>query len=359
MSNFFTETNWLLIFSLVFGSAALAVLGDWVGSKYGKKRLSIFKLRPKHTSRLITALTGALIAVGILGVMSVFSQDVRTALFGMKYIQQQIYDLQYKLNQSQAIEENARISLDITGFELASMRNDRLILEHERDELETTIEIMREESDQLKRDLNSMRSESIALSANVLLFQDSFEAGMSEAEIKEEFEKFKQQVKIGLIEQIAKRTTFRLRDVEAEFNDDEERELIKILSSADSRYYVRALSLENNTYADDMKIKIKLVYGISEKIYDKGEIIYRKFFMVDRNSEDVLHLFLRELKNHAIAAGILPEPATNTVGILSGEEFFNAVELLNKINAPVIINAIASNDIYTEGPVRIEILFEE
>ena len=139
MRSFLSGTNWLLIFSLIFGSAALAVLGDSVGSKYGKKRISLFGMRPKHTSRLITALTGALIAVGILGVMSIFSQDVRTALFGMKLLRQQMYTLQFQLTQSEQNTTNMRIelaetaaSLDLTGFELDSMRNDKLILEQEK-----------------------------------------------------------------------------------------------------------------------------------------------------------------------------------------------------------------------------------
>ena len=138
MRVFLSGTNWLLIISLIFGSAALAVLGDSVGSKYGKKRISLFGLRPKHTSRLITAMTGALIAVGILGVMSVFSQDVRTALFGMKLLRQQMYSLQFQLTQSEQNTTQMRVelaeaaaSLDLTGFELDSMRNDKFILEQE------------------------------------------------------------------------------------------------------------------------------------------------------------------------------------------------------------------------------------
>ena len=146
--SFFSGTNWLLILSLVFGSAALAVLGDSLGSKYGKKRISLFGLRPKHTSRLITAITGALIAAGILAVMSVLSQDVRTALFGMKILQQQMYDLQFQLNQSEENANQARVSLaeaaaslDLTGFELDSMRNDQLILEQQKNELEASVRL--------------------------------------------------------------------------------------------------------------------------------------------------------------------------------------------------------------------------
>ena len=111
MRAFLSGTNWLLIISLIFGSAALAVLGDSVGSKYGKKRISLFGLRPKHTSKLITAMTGALIAVGVLGVMSVFSQDVRTALFGMKLLRQQMYSLQFQLTQSEQNTTQMRVEL--------------------------------------------------------------------------------------------------------------------------------------------------------------------------------------------------------------------------------------------------------
>ncbi|MBQ3450117.1 MAG: DUF3084 domain-containing protein, partial [Synergistaceae bacterium] len=88
---------------------------------------------------------------------------------------------------------------------------------------------------------------------------------------------------------------------------------------------------------------------------------YRKFFadMSKHKAEEMLHYFLRELRNKALNDGIIPEPATSNVGTLDGEAFFSAVETLNAITEPVIITALASGDIYTEGPVVISIIFEE
>ena len=103
--------NWFLILSLILGSAALAFLGDVLGFRYGKQRISIFGLRPKYTSRLITAITGGVITVIVLGVLSAFSQDVRTALFSMNYLQQQLLDLRFQLNQSQEIADQAQEAL--------------------------------------------------------------------------------------------------------------------------------------------------------------------------------------------------------------------------------------------------------
>lgn len=362
------NTNWLLILSLIFGSAALSVAGDSIGTKYGKKRISLFGLRPRHTSRLITAITGALIASGTLGVMAVFSQDVRTALFGMKILQQRMNELQFQLNQSEANAEHTRLSfveasasLDIVGFELDTMKNDKLILEQEKRDLEVLIRIMRDESEQLKKDLKTMRSESIALNANTLLGQLAFEPGMSRSEIISGLNALKQQVRINALSKISDQSFSRLRDIPVIFNADEEEELIRELESADIRQYVRALSGENTALDDNMRITVRLETGSSILIYHDGEPVYRKFFadMSKYKSEEILHYFLRELRNKAINDGIIPEPATNNVGTLDGEAFFNAVETLKAINEPVIISAIASGDIYTEGPVVINLVFEE
>lgn len=370
-SSFVADTNWLLILLLTLGSAVLAVVGDSLGSKYGKKRMSLFGLRPKHTSRLITAMTGAFIAIGVLAVLSFFSQDVRTALFGMKLLQQQLYDLQFRLRQSEDSAEQTRISLaeaaaslDLTSFELDSMKNDQVILEQQKKELETTLGIMREESEHLKNQLKSLRSEAIALSANVLLGQTAFEAGTSREEIIAGINALKQRVRLNVLERISDQSFTRLRNVPVEFDAEEETALIDELASSDERQYVRALSGENYTLGDNMRIMIRLFTGTSIIIYRDGEPVYRKFFMNDRtdsrnSSEQMLHIFLRELRNKAINDGILPEPSTNNVGTLDGETFFDAAETLSEITGPVIISAIASENIYTEGPVVIDIFFEE
>ena len=65
--------------------------------KIGKKRLSIFGLRPKYTSILITIITGIVVAGTSVLVMSIVSQDVRTALFRMHEIQATLASTQEQL----------------------------------------------------------------------------------------------------------------------------------------------------------------------------------------------------------------------------------------------------------------------
>ena len=368
LEHLFSAANWLLILSIVLGSAGLAVLGDSVGTKYGKKRISLFGLRPKHTSRLITAFTGAFIAAGTLAITSMLSQDVRTALFGMKVLQEQLQNLQVQLVQSEENAQQARISLaeaaaslDLTSFELDSMKNEQLLLEIQRDELQASLQVMREESQQLKDEIKALRSEAIAMNANVLLGQRAFEPGMTREEIVAGINLLKQQVRLNVLAHISNHSFTRMRDIPVEFDAEAEAALMDELVSADMRQYVRALSGENYVFGEDLQIMVKLETGTSIIIYPEGSPVYRKFFMNNSKaqSEEILHVFLRELRNKAINDGILPDPATNNIGTLEGEAFFSAVETLGKIDTPVIISAYAREDIYTEGPVVIDIEFEE
>ena len=241
------------------------------------------------------------------------------------------------------------------------MKNDQLLLELQRDELEASLRVMHEESQRLKEQIQALRNEAIALSANVLLGQTAFEAGMSRAEIIARLNTLKQQVRLNVLARISNQSLTRMRDISVEFEAESETELIDGLVSADMRQYVRAISVENTVLDENMRVLVKLESGTSIVIYPDGTPVYRKFFANDTGAkaEEIMQEFLRELRNKALNDGILPEPSTNNIGTMSGEEFFSAVETLSKIDSPVIISALASGDIYTEGPVVIDIVFEE
>ena len=72
----------LLILVLVITGGAIAFIGDRLGSKVGKKKLSLFGLRPRHTSIIVTIVTGILITTTTLGVMAAVSKDVESQLAG-------------------------------------------------------------------------------------------------------------------------------------------------------------------------------------------------------------------------------------------------------------------------------------
>ena len=72
---------------------AIAFIGDKIGTKVGKRRMSLFGLRPRHTSIIVTIVTGIAIAGLTMGIMALASQNVRTALFGLDQLRSEMNQL--------------------------------------------------------------------------------------------------------------------------------------------------------------------------------------------------------------------------------------------------------------------------
>ena len=83
-------TGWSLIIVLIILGGIISTLGDFLGSKIGKARLSIFKLRPRRTAVLINILTGSLISsLSLMFVLSV-NRQLRDGLFRLNDIKAEL-----------------------------------------------------------------------------------------------------------------------------------------------------------------------------------------------------------------------------------------------------------------------------
>ncbi len=73
----------VLILSLIMivVSGLIAYVGDLIGRRMGRKRLSLFGLRPKHTAIVISILAGAIIAAITLTATFIVNREVRELLF--------------------------------------------------------------------------------------------------------------------------------------------------------------------------------------------------------------------------------------------------------------------------------------
>lgn len=80
------ELGALLIPILIVLSGAIAIVGNAVGRNIGRRRLSLLGMRPRHTAQVITVLTGMLITVTTLLVVLALSQEARVALFRLNEV---------------------------------------------------------------------------------------------------------------------------------------------------------------------------------------------------------------------------------------------------------------------------------
>ena len=76
-------SGWLLILAVLVLGGVLSTLGDRLGSRIGKARLSLFQMRPRRTAVVITVLTGSLISALTLGLMVAVSERLRVGLFSL------------------------------------------------------------------------------------------------------------------------------------------------------------------------------------------------------------------------------------------------------------------------------------
>src|SRR5271155_5274155 len=84
----------VLIIIIVMVAGLIAYIGDRVGHQVGRKRLTLFGLRPKYTSTIVAVGTGMLIAFVVTLVALFASNLVRTAFFRLGSVQARINELQ-------------------------------------------------------------------------------------------------------------------------------------------------------------------------------------------------------------------------------------------------------------------------
>jgi tetrahydromethanopterin S-methyltransferase subunit B len=83
-----------LIVGIVAIAGVIAYIGDRVGHQVGRKRLTLFNLRPKYTSTIVAVGTGMMIALAVTTVVLLSSNYARAAFFHLDEINNKVNQLQ-------------------------------------------------------------------------------------------------------------------------------------------------------------------------------------------------------------------------------------------------------------------------
>ncbi len=142
-------SGWLLLIFLLLLGGVISSFGDLLGTKIGKARFSIFKLRPKRTATLITIITGSFISASSLSLMLLVNSQLRVGLF-------RLGDLQKKLQESRKL--------------LFSLKS-------ERETLEGKIVNKEKELTQLERNIIALRSGKVVISSGQSIFISEIKLG--------------------------------------------------------------------------------------------------------------------------------------------------------------------------------------
>jgi uncharacterized protein (DUF3084 family) len=397
-----------LILVIAAMGGAIAYIGDKLGSKVGKKKLSIFGLRPKHTSILVTIVTGILIAAVTLGTMSVVSENVRTALFGMEELQSQMFVLnkevsdktrelelsyaeikskneEYASLTKETEETSERLKKiaeerDLASEELTSLQASYATAENEIQSLTVTkkgldekIQALGQERENLQTDIGSLqalaknlqqgiqtvRGGTVVLRAGEVLSTTVLSAGQNAERAAYSLKTVIYQTNQGLLER------FDVKDKRLDIlwinQVDFDRALAE-LTHNNKDTIVRISTLGNTIYGEPIIGYINTFPN--NLIYQKGEIIYAESFPGPTDSqqaEETILSFLHKVNNAAIEKGVLPDPLSGTVGSMSGAKLFDAINKIERAanhaspQGKIEIVAVATENISAVGPLNIDI----
>lgn len=112
------STGLILIFAILVIGGVIATVGDRIGTKVGKARLSLFNLRPRRTATLITILTGIVVAASTLGILFATSGPLRTGVFELGAIQRKLRWARADLKGAKSQLETAQAQKKRTEAEL-------------------------------------------------------------------------------------------------------------------------------------------------------------------------------------------------------------------------------------------------
>ncbi|MGF1568203.1 MAG: DUF3084 domain-containing protein [Nodosilinea sp.] len=100
-----------MILAVLILGGGIATLGDRIGMRVGKARLSLFNLRPRQTATLVSIATGSVISASTLAILFGVSSQLRTGVFELGTIQADLTAAEADLAAARASQENVQEDL--------------------------------------------------------------------------------------------------------------------------------------------------------------------------------------------------------------------------------------------------------
>jgi uncharacterized protein (DUF3084 family) len=116
-------SGYILIGVVLFLGGIIAVSGDRIGSKVGKARLTLFKLRPRQTATLVTVAAGTLLSASVLTVLFASSEQLRTGIFDLQRLQNKLRNTSDELAQAISQKNNFQRDLETLRIEQSEAKD--------------------------------------------------------------------------------------------------------------------------------------------------------------------------------------------------------------------------------------------
>ena len=371
----------IIIMAIVGGF--IAFLADKMGSKIGKKRMSIFGLRPKHTSILLTVLSGTIIAVLTISVMAISSHSARVALFGMDQLQKELKMLneekvtaatELAQAQGKVDEQNKKISSLDAKIKEAEAENDamesklsqlndmyaraqREVGSLTQSKLQLTSEVadLEKTTEQLRKGIINMREGQLYYRAGEVVFAGVMRGGLKHEENEVQMNWLLQSANEAALQRLGVKHDE--KPVQAIWiNKNLVDNAVAELDKSKSNKFFRIRTVANIFVGELAVCDIEMVEN--NFVYPDGTLICSEQYNLQQNEtayEGLIMDFLTKVNHTAVNAGVLPDPMTGKVGSMDAATVIEAANAMRRINGSFVLSAYAKGDISTAGPVRVRL----
>ncbi len=380
---------------LIIMGGLIAFLGDRIGSKVGKKRLTLFGLRPKYTSIIVTIISGVMISFTTIAVLAVVNENVRVALFGLSKLQDEMKDLNQQIHTKNLELEKGKLQLEArnkeyedvtqksaeTSKQLEQVESQRLYMESElatvqnaydeakagveksaediaelekiREELTGNIDVLNQEKQQLIKNIYALREGQVVFQAGQVLTSVVVDEAMSEEQADNVLKSVLSDIN-GMLKERLNITDDNINMVRMSQKDFDEA-LAEVVNGKNKKL-VRVVAAQNLILGEQLVVDFDIHDNLL--LFRKGDTIFRgnldKYKEIKNYEMQVLR-FLRDLNLYAQSKGVLPDPITGKVGVLDGQELVAVIQKVKECNGDCDLIIKAARDIYSQGPLIIDV----
>jgi uncharacterized protein (DUF3084 family) len=338
----------IILLLLVIGGA-VALIGDYVGRAIGRRRLTVFNLRPRHTAFAITVLTGILIVFATLGIILAVSRDARTALFGLEELRREVSEKSSLLEKTKdelavRVAEKAKVETEKEKIdqELARARADQKKARAEIAALERT-------KNKLGKEVEASRKGTVLFKVGETLLTSVIRAGPEKGKLE-----------TGLKQILSAADAYvRSFGIEKEkhliyISPEDFNQAVSVLQERRGENIVKVIATRNSLFGEEVPVRLeisenRLIYKAGEEIAEVGIPPSLSIPEIEIEIKRLLSITHQSAKE----SGVLPDPG-GSVGSVPYSRIFALAKKIESYKKGVQLRTLARTNIYSIGPLEVE-----
>lgn len=293
------------------------------------------------------------------------NEEIRLTQLDLQQAQQarddktrQLSIIQVAMDEAKTDKEEAEAARDAAVSDKEKAQKDLTMLEETKQQMMTTIQTLDQRIRLLNQTMTHIREGFVIFRAGEVLSSIVLNGGMNEAATRQEVSQAMNQTNTMICRRLG------IQDENAVLvyisPDEFESVIHELHQSGNKKKLLRVIAAGNIMLGEPTLVHIEMYDN--QLVYHRGETVYEAKLPAQESTENTELLVLRFLHNvnkNAQMRGMLPDPLTGNVGAVTVTEMFDAIAKIKSYSGSnVVLRAVTMSDIYTAGPLGVDILVE-